>query len=462
MYVRGRPFKAFDVYEEMLATGESTAEAAEAWHLPQDAIDEIVRYCKENQDLLKEESLEDHHRTESLHRLSSSARRSLKAFSYGVLALIPVLLIVALRDWLLYAICTILFIGFLRFAKDLPIIGKAWVSLFGDNSLFEWIKITVIPVSVLFLGASITNAINSRQSEANIEKSRYEITQKYLDMFIPNSDSAKSVAKARQEVTQALASNRDLRPQVQVKEDYRLSSRCYVFPESAWLSNLTSLALSQLSGMQINSNSITAQKKYILQYIQRDGLIKAGGNVISLHHADLSDSNLVLADMRNSCLESVLFSDYAGTPSSSSDLRHIKLDGSDLTGASLRNANLRAASLRQVDLRGFASLRGSDLRGADLSGARIDRSTVLIGARLNTRPLKVEDHKKSWLYNKLCLSGIRRYLRKTYYCLDNIDYINLAPTKLPSFCSPSRGCQQADLSLMQKRGAVIVNSLPYQ
>jgi uncharacterized protein YjbI with pentapeptide repeats len=157
----------------------------------------------------------------------------------------------------------------------------------------------------------------------------------------------------------------------------------------------------------------------------------------------------------------VLFSDYAGTPGSRSDFRHAKLDNSDLTGANLRNGNFRGASLTGVDLRGFASLRNSDLRGANLTNARIDNSTSLNGAKINTRPLHIVSHKTSRLYNIVCFSSLRNFLRRTFICLDSIDYMDLPKTRLPKECSPA-GCQPASLDKLRERGVIVDNSLPVE
>jgi uncharacterized protein YjbI with pentapeptide repeats len=463
LYVIGKPFKAFDVYEEILATDESHEEASKAWNLPIEAIGEIIDYCKQNQELLKREAHENNKRLETLYQFRASARRVSKVFLYGALALLPIILLSASRDWILYAVSVLLFILFLRFVKQLPFIGNFWISCFGDNSVFEWIKVTVIPVSVLFLGASITSAINSRQSEANVETSRHGITQKYLDLFLPNNESAGLIEQLKKRVDQQTAegtiTNNASNRLVHRNKNYLLASKCFLLPQSAWLSNQTKLVFSQLSGLKTNFNTRTRQKRYILELIHKSGLVKVGANVISLREADLSDSDLILLDLSNSCLESVNFSDYAGTPSYRSDLRHTILDNSDLSGSNLKNANLRSASLVNVDLRGFASLQNSDLRGANLTGASIDSSTVLKGAIFNTTALNVKSHKNSWFYDKLCNSVLRRYFRATYYCLDNIDYKDFDYTKLPNICT-SEGCRKMTQDEMKAKGAVVNNHLP--
>ena len=68
-----------------------------------------------------------------------------------------------------------------------------------------------------------------------------------------------------------------------------------------------------------------------------------GRTSIHLQPADLHDSRMRRADLRNS-----------------------RLDGADLAGADLRDSKLQGASLQGADL------RGSDLRGVDLTDATLD------------------------------------------------------------------------------------------
>ena len=62
LYVKGQKLLASTVWQDMITNGMSVEAAADNWDLPLDAIDEIIRYCESNQDLLKLEADEEHYR----------------------------------------------------------------------------------------------------------------------------------------------------------------------------------------------------------------------------------------------------------------------------------------------------------------------------------------------------------------------------------------------------------------
>ena len=59
LYVKGRRLTAGNVWYDMLANKMSSAEAAENWDLPVEAVEEIIRYCEANRGLICMESDED-------------------------------------------------------------------------------------------------------------------------------------------------------------------------------------------------------------------------------------------------------------------------------------------------------------------------------------------------------------------------------------------------------------------
>ena len=61
LYVKGQKLLASTVWQDMITNGMSVEAAADNWDLPLDAIDEIIRYCESNQDLLKLEADEEHY-----------------------------------------------------------------------------------------------------------------------------------------------------------------------------------------------------------------------------------------------------------------------------------------------------------------------------------------------------------------------------------------------------------------
>ncbi len=63
-YVKGRRLLASTVMREMLANHLSGPEAADNWNLPLEAVEEIIRYCESNRDLLAMEADEERCRLE--------------------------------------------------------------------------------------------------------------------------------------------------------------------------------------------------------------------------------------------------------------------------------------------------------------------------------------------------------------------------------------------------------------
>ncbi len=62
LYVKGRRMLASTVWQDMLINELNREEAAENFDLPIGAIDEIIRYCEANKELIKMESQEELYR----------------------------------------------------------------------------------------------------------------------------------------------------------------------------------------------------------------------------------------------------------------------------------------------------------------------------------------------------------------------------------------------------------------
>jgi uncharacterized protein (DUF433 family) len=61
-YVKGRRLLASTVWQDMLVNELKSEEAADNFDLPSSAIDEIIRYCEANKDLIKMEAEEERYR----------------------------------------------------------------------------------------------------------------------------------------------------------------------------------------------------------------------------------------------------------------------------------------------------------------------------------------------------------------------------------------------------------------
>ncbi|MEB3338750.1 MAG: hypothetical protein VKJ46_14870 [Leptolyngbyaceae bacterium] len=64
LYLKGRKLLASTIWQDLSANEMSPEQAAENWDLPLSAIDEVIRYCEYNQDLLKLEANEERYRLE--------------------------------------------------------------------------------------------------------------------------------------------------------------------------------------------------------------------------------------------------------------------------------------------------------------------------------------------------------------------------------------------------------------
>ncbi len=56
LFVKGRRLTAANVWFDMFANQQTTQEAAKNWDLPLEAIEEIIRYCEANQDVIGAEA----------------------------------------------------------------------------------------------------------------------------------------------------------------------------------------------------------------------------------------------------------------------------------------------------------------------------------------------------------------------------------------------------------------------
>jgi len=62
LYIKGRKLRAFTVCQDMRTNKLTPQEAADNWELPLEAVEEIVRYCESNQELLSMEADEERRR----------------------------------------------------------------------------------------------------------------------------------------------------------------------------------------------------------------------------------------------------------------------------------------------------------------------------------------------------------------------------------------------------------------
>lgn len=60
LYIKGRKLRAFTVWSDMIANEMTPEEVAESKELPLAAVYEAIKYCKTDQELLKQEAEEEY------------------------------------------------------------------------------------------------------------------------------------------------------------------------------------------------------------------------------------------------------------------------------------------------------------------------------------------------------------------------------------------------------------------
>jgi hypothetical protein len=287
----------------------------------------------------------------------------------------------------------------------------------------------------------VTTTINRYQNQVNLEKSRNDIVAQYLAAYQPGEKlyerTGELISKRGGNTTGADLSSEASKTAPSYEE---LKVLCDAPAESKWLSLHARTTLAQISSLEPpNDGTKTIQKRPILELLHEGDLISRGKNLVQLNLANISDAALTWADLSNSCLRDINFIDYPATKELATDLRHARLDGSDLSGSNLKRANLRFAILADADLRRYASLSWADLRGADLSGALIDDTTRIKGTIINTRKIDIDAHRSNWWYPIICSRSIQNALQWTFLCVDSVDYYGLKESRLPFFIDDRLG-----------------------
>ena len=59
LYLKGKKLTAFTVWSDMIANKDTLDETADNWDLPREAVREAIKYCENNQELLKSEAEEE-------------------------------------------------------------------------------------------------------------------------------------------------------------------------------------------------------------------------------------------------------------------------------------------------------------------------------------------------------------------------------------------------------------------
>jgi uncharacterized protein YjbI with pentapeptide repeats len=208
-----------------------------------------------------------------------------------------------------------------------------------DKTLWDWLKLLIVPVVLALGGYLFTRSENRRNHEIADENRQDGMLQAYLD-----------------HMSQLLTDKEHPLRTVQQDDDVRVVARAR-----------TITVLPRLDSVRKGS---------VVRFLHESGLIAKDQVVLDLKGADLSGAFLIGADLRDADL-------------SRADLSRADLRGAFLIDAVLIRTHLIGADLRDTVLirthLSWAVLRGADLRGTDLRDVvLIDadlRDAVLIGAR---------------------------------------------------------------------------------
>jgi uncharacterized protein YjbI with pentapeptide repeats len=253
-------------------------------------------------------------------------------------------------------------------------------------SLWDWIKLLVIPVVIA--GGGLWFNAQQREGEQRIanERAQDEALQAYLDqmsgMLIPNKDqpslsdehppdSLKTVARARTlTVLTRLDGGRKARVvQFLYESDLITKDRTIADLEGA-----------DLRGADLNEARLCGANLSIVD-LRGANLSDAKLGQADLSHTNLSGANLIGTHLGGAVLDDTNLSQVLSSGATflgSAELNLAELSGIDLSGANLNEAELRGANLGGANLRrtylNLADLTGADLSGADLTGADLSKT----------------------------------------------------------------------------------------
>jgi uncharacterized protein YjbI with pentapeptide repeats len=210
----------------------------------------------------------------------------------------------------------------------------------GGKTLWDWLSLLGVPVSLAFLGFWMQNSQQNRIEE----KTKEEVLQVYFDRI--------SVLLLDEKVW----------------ENSTKKNEC--------LESGVNIIRARTFSILRRFNGDVVRKTEVIRFLVNTELI----NRLAL---SLSGANLSGADLFGACLNKVILNgaDLRATDLRAADLVEAKLITANLARAKLNKAHLCGADLIKAHLCG-ADLSGADLSGADLSGANLS-GAVLSGADLS-------------------------------------------------------------------------------
>ena len=240
---------------------------------------------------------------------------------------------------------------------------------FSDKTLWDVLKLGIIPFALLLLGTSVNN--DFLRTQAQLADS-----QRQIELRIADNQRLESVLQNYLDRMTDLVANSNFHNSDQAGKDIRNLARART---------LTTLRI--LDG---------SRKGIVLRYLSYMGFINQNPPpIVNLDGADLSGAELSGFELSGADLAKV---DLTNANLKDADLNSAYLAGANLTGANLTNVNLRFAKLYNYNPQSNqplevvnltnANLKGADLTGADLTRAIWSNTTCPNGTKSNTNGLK--------------------------------------------------------------------------
>src|SRR5690606_32582437 len=213
---------------------------------------------------------------------------------------------------------------------------------FHEKSLLDYIQIIVLPFVLIAGGQLVSQAVNASARAQALEDAQEQRLQEYLNQMA------------------SLALDRAL------LDTEVLPAGGVIIREVARAQTLTALA-----GMD------GPRKRFVVTFLYELGLVNGNEPLILMNTSDLSEADLVGAELFAVNLSGARLADAAldGARLTSAMMNRAELNHASLRRALLVDTRLNQADLRLADLTGIdasnASMFAADLRGADLTDANL-------------------------------------------------------------------------------------------
>jgi uncharacterized protein YjbI with pentapeptide repeats len=256
-------------------------------------------------------------------------------------------------------------------------------------TLWDWIKLLVVPVVIAGGGIWFNRQQRERELEIAEQRAQDEALQAYLDGMAQlltdkerplhraqPGDNLSSVARAR---------TLTVLPRLDAERKARVAQFLY---ESS-LINKERPAL-DLSGGNLGSGADLSGAR-----LTRATLEDADLSGVNLQSANLSDANLMGANLteteliRANLSRAILNTDFRARYTGETDLSRAHLTRANLMGADLGGVNLEGAKLQYVNL-SETNLQGANLESADLSYADLSGDAGITNEELEQQTSSLE------------------------------------------------------------------------